>query len=133
VTTSVGFLLDTSAVIAPGRVSLGDLADAVPGVSSVTVAELAFGLDVDDPVERRARTDRFYALVDEVEVLDFDLGAARSYGTLAALVRRSGRNPRPRRLDLMIAATAAHRGIPLLTLNPADFGGLTEVLTVVSP
>ena len=131
-TAPVGFLLDTSAVIAPGRVTREGLADHVPSVSAVTIAELSVGLDVDDPVERRARSDRFYALIEEVEVLGFGLGPARVYGTLAALVRRAGRNPGPRRLDLMIAATAAHHGIPLVTLNPDDFHGLDPVLTVLA-
>lgn len=125
------FLLDTSVVISPSRARRPDLAEGVPAVSAVTVAELSFGLDVDDPVERRTRTDRFYALVDEIEILDFGLGSARAYGTLAALVRRAGRNPRPRRLDLMIAATAAHHGLPLVTLNPDDFRGLGAVVTVL--
>ena len=130
-TAPARFLLDTSAVIAPSRVRRDELTEGLPVVSAVTVAELSFGLDVDDPIERRARTDRFYALVDDVEILAFGLGPARVYGTLAALVRRSGRNPRPRRLDLMIAATAAHHGLPLVTLDPDDFAGLDAVVTVL--
>ena len=49
--------------------------------------------------------------VDEValqfDVLPFDVDTADHYGALAALVRASGRNPRPRRMDLQIAATLA--------------------------
>jgi predicted nucleic acid-binding protein len=100
-------------------------------VSAVTVAELAFGLDVDDLVERRARTDRFYAVLREMSVLPFDLAAARLYGTLVALVRRAGRNPRPRRTDLQIAATAGAHALPLVTRNPADFVGLERLVPIV--
>ena len=125
-------LLDTSVLIDLERLDLSTAADAHPVVSAVTVAELAFGLDVDDLLERQARTDRFYAVLREMPVLPFDLAAARLYGTLAALVRRSGRNPRPRRTDLQIAATAGAHGMPLITRNPADFAGLDRVVHVIA-
>ncbi|MDL5159018.1 type II toxin-antitoxin system VapC family toxin [Actinomycetospora termitidis] len=124
-------LLDTSVVIDLETFDLGELADALPSISAVTVAELAFGLDIDDLVERQARTDRFYAILRDIPVLPFDLSAARLYGTLAATVRRSGRNPRPRRMDLQIAATAGAHAMPLLTRNPADFHGLDRFLDVI--
>ncbi len=124
-------LLDTSAVIDLGRWEHQELEAAVPSVAAVTVAELAFGLDVDDLLERQARTDRFYALLREMAVLPFDLAAARLYGTLAATVRRAGRNPLPRRMDLQIAATAGAHGMPLVTRNPADFAGLERLVEVV--
>ncbi|MCL1922662.1 MAG: hypothetical protein FWG15_02120, partial [Propionibacteriaceae bacterium] len=57
--------------------------------------------------------------------------AATVFGELAALVLATGRHPRPRRMDLMIAATAAVRRLPLYTANPHDFTGLEAVLTVV--
>jgi predicted nucleic acid-binding protein len=63
--------------------------------------------------------------------LAFDIPAAKIYGTLAALVRRSGRNPRPRRMDLQIAATAAAHRLPLLTKNIVDFAGLERVVDVI--
>jgi predicted nucleic acid-binding protein len=125
-------LLDTSVVIELGRVELGGYADAEPVVSAVTIAELAFGLDLDDPIERNARTERYYAVLDQVRVLPFDTAAAKLYGTMASLVRRAGRNPRPRRLDLQIAATAGAHALPLLTRNGKDFGGLERLLHVVA-
>ena len=125
-------LLDTSVLIDLERLDLTTAPDAQPAVSAVTVAELAFGLDVDDLLERQARTDRFYAVLREMPVLPFDLAAARLYGTLASLVRRSGRNPRPRRMDLQIAATAGAHGMPLITRNPADFAGLDRLVHVIA-
>ncbi|MFC4080832.1 PIN domain-containing protein, partial [Amycolatopsis samaneae] len=86
-------LLDTCVVIDLERLDLGELAAAVPAVSAVTVAELGYGLDVDDVVARAARTERYYAVLDRFEVLPFDTAAAKQYGTLAALVRRAGRDP----------------------------------------
>lgn len=125
-------LLDTCVVIRLEEIDFGDLADAEPAISAVTVAELAYGLDIDDPVERFARTERYYAALDMFEVLPFDTAAAKIYGTLAALVRRSGRSARPRRMDLQIAATAAANGMPVLTQNFKDFIGLERAVKVVA-
>ena len=125
-------LLDTCVVIRLEEIDFGDLVDAEPAISAVTVAELAYGLDVDDPVERFARTERYYAALDMFEVLPFDTAAAKIYGTLAALVRRSGRSARPRRMDLQIAATAAANGMPVLTQNFKDFIGLERAVEVVA-
>jgi predicted nucleic acid-binding protein len=95
-------------------------------VSAVTVAELGYGMDVVDPIRRLDRTERFYAVLDHFEVLAFDTAAAKIHATMAALVRRNGRNPRPRRMDLQIAA-AAHL-MSLLTRNGMDFAGLERLL-----
>jgi toxin FitB len=64
-------------------------------------------------------------------VLPFDTMVAEYYGALATTLRTSGRNPRPRRLDLQIAAIAARNGLMLLTRNGADFIGLEEIIHVV--
>jgi predicted nucleic acid-binding protein len=125
-------LLDTCVVIRLEEIDFGDFVDAEASISAVTVAELAYGLDVDDPVERFARTERYYAALEMFEVLPFDTAAAKIYGTLAALVRRSGRSARPRRMDLQIAATAAANGMPVLTQNFKDFIGLERAVKVVA-
>ena len=124
-------LLDTSVLIDRETLDLGDYSEAVAAVSAVTVAELAYGLDVPDPIERLTRTERLEKVLRDFDVLPFTLEAAKLYGTLASLVRLSGRNPRPRRLDLHIAATAVAHRIPLLTRNPDDFTSLKRLLKVV--
>lgn len=124
-------LLDTCVVIRLEHFDLGDLADAQPFLSAVTVAELAFGLDTDDPIERFARAERYYTALAQFEVLPFDVAAAKMYGQMAALVRRLGRSPRPRRMDLQIAATAAAHGLPVLTSNVKDFTGIERLVEVV--
>jgi predicted nucleic acid-binding protein len=128
---AVNILLDTCVVIRLERYDLGDLASATPFLSAVTIAELAFGLDTDDPVERFARTERFYTARDQFEVVPFDTKAAELYGQMAALVRRMGRSPRPRRMDLQIAATAAAHEMPVLTSNVKDFQGIERLVEVV--
>lgn len=124
-------LLDTCVVIRLEKFDLGDLADAQPFLSAVTIAELGFGLDTDDPIERFARAERYYAALERFEVLPFDVKAAKVYGQMAALVRRMGRSPRPRRMDLQIAATAAANGMPVLTSNVKDFVGIERLVEVV--
>lgn len=124
-------MLDTSVVIDLDSLDLGPYATAPTVLSTVTIAELSYGLDVDDPVERLARSRRLERALTVFEILPFDVDAACLYGTLVALVRRNGRNPRPRRLDLQIAATAAVNEVPLLTRNPADFADAVRLLEVV--
>lgn len=129
---SAQVLLDTSVIIDFDRVDLGGFAASEPLISAVTVAELAYGLDVDDPIKRQARTERFYAALEQFRVLPFDTEVAKIYGTMASLVRRAGRNPRPRRMDLQIAATGAAHSMPLLTRNPKDFADLDRLVEVIA-
>jgi len=131
VTAPRDVVLDTSVVIDLERLDLSGVGLVGSFVSAVTIAELAYGLDVDDPVSRGIRMERFHATLDEFDVLPFDTAAAKLYGVLAAMVRRTGRDPRPRRMDLQIAATAASNRLPLLTRNPDDLAGLDRVVTVL--
>lgn len=121
-------VLDTSVVIGRQLRGLeGELA-----VSSVTWAELHFGVLVarDDGV-RAERLRRLSVLQARFEALPVDDAVARSYGTLAAAVARAGRSPRPRALDLLIAATAHAHAARLYTVNPLDLQGLEGELEVV--
>ncbi len=124
-------LLDTSVVITPPAGGLATLADLV-AVSAITVAELEYGIGAaTDAVERQRRRRRLQVVRGAVDVLPFDSAVAESYGVLANLVRAAGRNPRPRRLDLLIAATAERHGLSLATRNAADFRHLDRILDVV--
>ncbi|MHB2024801.1 MAG: PIN domain-containing protein [Mycobacteriales bacterium] len=124
-------LLDTSVVIDFSAPQVAQVADEV-AVSAVTIAELHYGVDAaSDPLTQMARRRRVQAILDRFEVLSFDVLAAEYYGALASLVRQHGRSPRPRRMDLQIAATAARHGLTLLTRNGSDFSGLESALAVV--
>ncbi|WP_233533711.1 type II toxin-antitoxin system VapC family toxin [Kitasatospora sp. SolWspMP-SS2h] len=101
-------------------------------VSAVVLAELAQGVAMaKDPVEMMARAQRLADAEAEFAALPFDREAARRFGTLVALTVKADRNPRPRRMDLMIAATAAAHGLPLYTRNADDFRGLEAGVEVV--
>lgn len=103
-----------------------------PELTSVSLAELHYGLAAArDSATRAMRTEQLGAALVEFDPLPFDEPAAARYGTLVALVLAAGRSPRPRRMDLLIAAIASSRDLPLFTRNADDFKGLDSALTVV--
>jgi predicted nucleic acid-binding protein len=118
-------------VIDPPPGGLATVADRV-AVSAITVAELEYGIGAaTDAIERQRRRQRLQIVRDAMDILPFDAAVAESYGVLANLVRTAGRNPRPRRLDLLIAATAERHGLSLATRNVADFRHLDRVVHVL--
>ena len=125
-------LLDTSVVIDLDVIAPDGLPDAA-SVSAITMAELSAGPHAtDDPAERARRQDRLQQLESWVEPVPFDGDCARAYGRIYAAVLAAGRQPRRRAADLLIAATALAAGLPLYTRNADDFGGLEQILTVVT-
>ncbi|WP_219419048.1 PIN domain-containing protein [Pseudonocardia nigra] len=126
------FLLDTCTLIDLDVVDLGEFADGLALVSAVTIGELAYGLDIGEASQRAARAHLLEDTLATYEVLSYGVEEAKLYGVLATLVRAAGRNPRPRRLDLQIAATAAAARLPLLTCNPDDFRGVERLVDVVA-
>ncbi len=85
-----------------------------------------------DPALRAARTEKLGAAIVDFEPLAFDGASAARYGTLVALTLSAKRNPRPRRMDLMIAAIASRHGLPLYTRNPDDFRDLESMVTIIA-
>jgi toxin FitB len=101
-------------------------------VSAIVLAELAQGVAMTkDPAEMMARAQRLADVEAEFAAIPFDREAARRFGTLVALTVKANRNPRPRRMDLMIAATAAAHGLPLFTRNVDDFKGLEQGVEII--
>lgn len=125
-------VLDTCTYIDLGLLDASDLPRA-PELTAVTLAELHQGVAMaKDPATRAARMEKLGAAVADFDALPFDADAAARYGTLVTLTLASGRDPRPRRMDLMIAAIASVRGLPLFTRNADDFKGLEQALDVVA-
>lgn len=123
-------LLDTSVLI--------DNAPLAPehqyAVSVVSLAELHFGVlrgagspHLGERVRRLAEVEHRFS------PLPVDRRVALLYAECADAVARSGRNPRPRSLDLLIAATARAAGAMVCTRNLDDFRGLEQYVTVLAP
>lgn len=121
-------VLDTSVVIATDVAPLaGQLA-----ISAATLAELHFGVLVARSSQVRAeRLRRLSVLQRHFDALPVDDAVAVSYGRLAAAVVESGRQPRRRVMELLIAATAHAHGATLYTRNPVDFSGQEDFVNVV--
>jgi predicted nucleic acid-binding protein len=106
---------------------------SIPEITAITMAELHQGVAMArDAATRAVRTEMLGAAIVDFDPLPFDAGAATRYGTLVALTLEANRNPKPRRIDLMIAAIASARSLPLYTRNEADFRGLHDMVEVVA-
>lgn len=121
-------LLDTSVIIDLDRIPLSALPEE-QAICAVTLAELAAGPHAtDDDDERARRQDRLQRIEALMDPLPFDADAARAYGRVYAATRAANRKPRgSRAVDLMIAAVALSRSLPLVTRNPADFAHLSAI------
>ncbi|GII88144.1 hypothetical protein Ssi03_61340 [Sphaerisporangium siamense] len=124
-------LLDTNILILRAGIDPDELPDEMM-ISSITTAELSVGVLVaSGPQELAQRMKVLQAAEAEFDPLPFDETAAREYGQLWTAVMASGRNPRPRTADLMIACVAIANRLPLYTCNPKDFKGLDHLLSVI--
>jgi hypothetical protein len=103
-----------------------------PLITTVTLAELSVGpLVATTDEERVIRQAHLQQAEADFDPLPFDAAAARSFGRVAAGLRRIGRKPASRAYDAMIAAIAISNDLPIHTCNPRDFTGI-EGLTVVA-
>ncbi|MDI3390777.1 type II toxin-antitoxin system VapC family toxin [Streptomyces sp. B-S-A8] len=133
-------LLDTNILILRRWLDPAELPAEV-AISAITLAELSAGPhevrsnteqdNYDEHAERARRMDVLQRAENEFDPIPFDTEAARTFGRVCAAVIGSGRKPRRRVADLMIAATAIAEELPLFTTNPDDFKGLDDLLTVV--
>jgi tRNA(fMet)-specific endonuclease VapC len=88
------------------------------GLSSITVAELQYGVAKSAQVERnRSALEQFLA---PLVIVEFDAAAATVYGTIRALLERRGTPIGS--LDTLIAAHAVSLGVTLVTNNEREFG-----------
>lgn len=125
-------LIDTNIVI---QLAVLD-AVHLPGemvISAVTLAELSAGPHrTDDPAERARRMSVLQYAEATFEPLPFDTEAARTFGLVSAAVLATGRRPRRRIANLMIASIAIANQLPLYTTNPDDFTGLDDLAKIVA-
>jgi hypothetical protein len=126
-------LLDTSVIIDLERLD-PSLLPIESAVSAITMAELAAGPHAtQDPDERARRQDRLQRAEAVFDPLPFDAEASRAYGRVYAAVMAAGRKARgARAVDLLIAAVACSKGLPLYTRNPDDFQALEGLVDIVA-
>lgn len=126
-------ILDTNAIILLEHLAADDL-PSEPVITAVTLAELSVGpLVATSSRERAARQARLQEVEAAFEPLPFDAVAARTFGGVAAALRRSGRKPPARAFDALIAATAMANGLPLYTCNLRDYAGIEGLDLVEIP
>src|SRR6266852_5159137 len=88
-------------------------------ISVVTVSELLQGVHRANTEERRQRRSAFVeAVISGVGVLDFTIGSARLHSEIWAGLEKKGQMIGPH--DLIIAATACHQDLSILTDNVAE-------------
>ncbi len=126
-TPPVKAILDTSVLIATEIPPLdGELA-----ISSASIAQLHFGVLVTtDGAVRAERLRRLSDFQRKFDALPVDDEVATSYGQLAAAVAATGRQPRSRVMDLLIAATAHAHSARLYTRNAADLAGIEHLIDI---
>jgi predicted nucleic acid-binding protein len=123
-------LLDTSLLI-EGRIP----AQPEVAISTVSIAELHFGLLVAKDDEARGRRASRLGLIEArfPDPLAVDDVVAREWGRLKAEVARRGGRPRRREADLAIAATANVHRAALLTHDAADLAIIEDLVEVRVP
>ena len=123
----MGILIDTCIWI---DVEQGNLAPAdivaITGtepvyLSPVTIAELKFGAECAATPAIRQQRLASLARIRVKPVLRIDETTGEIFGSLAAQLKGSGRNHRPRIQDLWLASQAVQHGFRLLTRNVKDF------------
>ncbi len=93
------------------RLEVGDI-----GVSSVTVAELAYGVAKSGSERNRAALEGFLL---PLEIADFDQKAAWKFGEIRSALERAGKPIGP--YDVQIAAHALALGCVVVTNNLREF------------
>ncbi len=127
-------ILDTSTVILLPRLADATRLPEVPTITAVTLAELSVGpLVARTDAERAARQAHLQQAEADFDPIPFDAAAARAFGQVAADLRRAGRKTSARAYDALIAAIAIARGLPVYTVNPDDFAGISQLELIAIP
>jgi tRNA(fMet)-specific endonuclease VapC len=91
-------------------------AQAGIGISSITAAELWFGVEKSGSARNR---DALRHFLEPLEIADFDLAAAEVYGRVRLQLEQAGTPIGP--LDTQIAAHALHLDVTLVTNDTREF------------
>lgn len=118
-------VLDTSVFIAAesGRALDEDLLPEESAVSVITLAELQAGVLAAKDTQTRARRLSTLAALSDIQVLDVDAASALVWAQMRVELAEAGRRVNVN--DLWIAASAASRGLPVVTQD--DFSAMEAV------
>ncbi len=92
--------------------SIGDI-----GISSITIAELRYGVEKSQQVQKNR--EALYEFLLPLEIVDFDDKAAVSYGTVRVALEKAGTPVGS--MDMLIGAHALSLGATLVTNNVREF------------
>ena len=130
----MGLMVDANVFIEFERRNLPiDLSQRQPSddvfISVVTVSELLMGVHRADNEGRRKRRSEFVeAVLAGVSVLDFTTAVARCHAQIYSDLARRGQLIGAH--DMIIAATALHHGLSLLTGNVDEFSRVPNLNVV---
>jgi predicted nucleic acid-binding protein len=92
-------------------------------ISTVVIGEVYQGIyDGYDPIQDAKDFERLLA---EFAVIPFDIDVARTFGRIRGAARKL--IPKPGDSDIMIAATAIHHDLILVTRNTRDFSQIADL------
>lgn len=92
--------------------AIGDI-----GISSITLAELRYGVEKSQHVQKNR--EALYEFLLPLEIADFDDEAAASYGTVRAALEKAGTPVGS--MDMLIGAHSLSIGATLVTNNVREF------------
>jgi predicted nucleic acid-binding protein len=126
----VQFLLDTCVLAELTRPkpeasvikALQDLSDADSFISVVSIGEIQKGISLRGDGRRKMELAAWLEALEtqyENQILTVDRETARIWGTITAEAQKAGRTIPA--ADGLIASTALHRGLTVMTRNASDF------------
>ncbi len=133
----MGWLIDTSLWIAVerGTLSAADIHAITRQepvyLSPVNVAEIQFGLDLLPSGSQKQRVRAMVRRLRRKPQLRITVETAETFGSLAATLKKTGRDPHVRVNDLWLAAQTIQRDFRLLTSNVKDFADIPGLKLVV--
>jgi tRNA(fMet)-specific endonuclease VapC len=101
--------------------AIGDI-----GISSITLAELQYGVSKSQHVQKNRQALPEFIL--PLEIADFDEKAAEAYGDIRAVLEKSGKTIGS--MDMLIGAHALSLGATLVTNNKAEFSRIKGLAVV---
>lgn len=133
----MGWLIDTSLWIAVerGALAAADIHAITRQepvyLSPVNLAEIRFGLELLRSGPQKQRATAMLHRLRRKPQLRITLETAETFGSLAAQLKKTGRDPHVRVNDLWLAAQAVQRDFRLLTSNAKDFADIPGLRMVV--